>query len=141
MEPLFQQANDKGYVEYLTRRNMEVYYAKRGISWDHELFSKNWNEFENYEISMDGHSIGVLSLSQDDVAYYIRDLQIEADWRCQGIGSRAIEYAIEIARESGFKLLRLRVFCINPAIKLYDRLGFEIRKAEQGTHYMEKEIS
>ncbi|WP_036186577.1 GNAT family N-acetyltransferase [Marinobacterium lacunae] len=141
MKPIVQQADNKGYVENLTRENMAVYYSKLGVLWDDALFSRNWNEFENYEITLNGSAVGVLRLSRDDVAYYIRDLQIEPRWQRHGLGSEAIFYAIEVARKAGVRLLRLRVFCINPAVALYDRIGFRVCKTEQGIHYMEREIS
>lgn len=79
-------------------------------------------------------------MSHDAVAYYIRDLQIEPDWQSRGIGSAAIAYAMEIAGQAGFRLLRLRVFCINPAVALYERQGFRICKTERNTHYMERAL-
>lgn len=141
MKLVFRAAKDKSFVEQLTRRNMAAYYARLGISWDCTLFDKNWNEFENYEIAVNGCSVGVLRLSHDGTAYYIRDLQLEQAWQGQGLGSQAINYAVEVARRSGIRLLRLRVFCENPATALYERMGFRICKIEGGTHYMERELS
>ena len=141
MKPTFRQTKNKNFVEQLTLRNMESYYNEIGICWDHALFDKNWNEFENYEITLEGCAVGVLRLSHDNFAYYIRDLQIESDWQHQGVGSQAISFTIEAALKAGFQLLRLRVFCVNPAVALYERMGFRICKTEGGTHYMERELS
>ncbi|MFC6672307.1 GNAT family N-acetyltransferase [Marinobacterium aestuariivivens] len=140
MKLVFRPAEDKGFVEQLTRRNMAAYYARLGIDWDCSLFDKNWNEFESYELAVNGCAVGVLRLSHDDRAYYIRDLQLEQAWQRQGLGSQAIGYAAEVARRSGIRLLRLRVFSMNPATALYERLGFRICKTEGGTHSMEREL-
>lgn len=141
MKPTFRQAKNKDFVERLTLRNMEPYYKEIGIRWDHTLFDKKWHEFENYEITLDDCVVGVLRLSHDDSAYYIRDLQIEPDWQQQGAGSQAICFTAEVARKAGLQLLRLRVFCVNPAVALYERMGFRICKTENGIHYMERNLS
>lgn len=141
MKPTFWQAKNMAFVEQLTRRNMEPYYKELGISWDHTVFEKNWSEFETYEIILNNCRVGVLRLSHDESAYYIRDLQIEPSWQHQGLGSQAISYTVEVAKKAGFQILRLRVFCINPAVALYERKGFRICKTEGGTHYMERELS
>ncbi|OOV87847.1 GNAT family N-acetyltransferase [Oceanospirillum linum] len=141
MNLTFRQAKNKGFVEQLTLRNMEPYYKELGIRWDHALFDANWKEFENYEIAIDKCAIGCLRLSHDSCAYYIRDLQINPDWHNKGVGTQAINFAIGVARKEGFQLLRLRVFCANPAAALYERKGFRICKTEDGTHYMERELS
>ncbi|WP_245696503.1 GNAT family N-acetyltransferase [Onishia taeanensis] len=140
MNPIFRRAKDKGYVERLTRTNMAPYYEKAGLVWDRALFEKNWQEFESYEVAINGGVAGVLRLSHDDVAYYIRDLQIEPSWQHQGLGTRAINFAIEIARNAGAQRLRLRVFCENPAVALYERMGFQVCKTAEDTHYMEREL-
>jgi len=141
MKLTFRHAKDKGFVEQLTLRNMEPYYKELGIRWDHALFDANWKGFENYEIAIDKCAIGTLRLSHDNCAYYIRDLQIDPDWQNKGVGSQAINFAIAVAQKEGFQLLRLRVFCANPAVALYRRLGFRICKTEVGVHAMERELS
>lgn len=137
----FRQAKDKNFAGQLTRKNMEPYYKELGIRWDQELFDKNWGAFENYELLVNSAPVGVLRLSHDHLAYYIRDLQVDLRWQCKGLGTRAIEYSAEIARNAGFGFLRLRVFCKNPAVSLYERMGFRIRKTEDEMHYMQCEIS
>ncbi|MDX1456776.1 MAG: GNAT family N-acetyltransferase [Marinobacter sp.] len=141
MKAEFRQARDKDFVRQLTRKNMGPYYRTFGIGWSQELFDTNWDTFENYEMLVNSGPVGVLRLSHDDLAYYIRDLQVAHRWQRKGLGTTAIEYATEIARNAGFELLRLRVFCINPAVSLYERMGFHIQKTEGGMHYMEREVS
>lgn len=141
MTPEFRQAKNKEFVERLTRQNMEPYYQKIGIHWDQALFDKNWEEFESYEITLGDSALGVLRLSHDNTAYYIRDLQIRPGWQGRGVGSQAIIFARGIARKAGVGLLRLCVFSMNPAVALYERLGFRVCKTEDAVHYMEMELS
>lgn len=59
-------------------------------------------------------------------ALYIGKLGVNVDNVRQGIGSRILEEAINLAREKGAEYLRLFVVDINiPAIKLYEKNGFK----------------
>ncbi|WP_458524709.1 GNAT family N-acetyltransferase [Onishia taeanensis] len=137
----FRQAKSKEFVESLTRHNMDSYYKRIGIPWDQERFDRNWEEFESYEINVDDTVVGVLRLSHDNVAYYIRDLQIRPSWQGKGVGSQAIIFARGIAKRAGAILLRLCVFIMNPAVAFYERLGFRVCKTEGAVQYMEMKIS
>ncbi|MFC4257633.1 GNAT family N-acetyltransferase [Marinobacter lacisalsi] len=141
MKAQFRRTKDKDFTGQLIRKNMESYYRELGIDWDQGLFDKNWDVFENYELLVNFAPVGILRLSHDHLAYYIRDLQVDPRWQCKGFGTQAIEYAADIARNSGFGLLRLRVFRRNPAVSLYERMGFRIRKTKDEMHYMEREVS
>lgn len=133
----FRKARNLHSAEHLIRQNMSAYYAKQGILWDSELFKKNWSTFDNYEVCVGDQAVGILCLSLDAVACYIRDLHVESAWQGQGLGTRAIHHAAETAKKSGVRLLRLRVFDGNPAVRLYERVGFRKVKTEDNTHYME----
>ncbi|WP_432468307.1 GNAT family N-acetyltransferase [Agarivorans sp. Z349TD_8] len=141
MKPLFQVAKNKDFAERLTRQNMQAYYQQLGILWDQAAFDINWHEFENYEIAVNRCPVGMLRISHDELAYYIRDLQIEPTWQGQGLGSQALSYAIELARKADVRLLRLCVFETNPALALYQRKGFRICKTERYVHYMARELN
>ncbi len=135
----YRQARDKKFVGQLIRKNMEPYYKELGIEWDQEVFDKNWEVFENYELLVDSVPVGVFRISYDHMDCYIRDVQVDYRWQCKGLGSKAIEYSSEIALNAGFGLLRLRVFCRNPAVSLYKRMGL-CSKTEGEFHYMEREV-
>ncbi|TVP43088.1 MAG: GNAT family N-acetyltransferase [Halomonas sp.] len=140
MKLIIRPATDKAFAETLTRQNMSAYYAQLDMRWDEALFEKGWRELDNYELVVDGSTVGILRLSRDENAYYIRELQIQQQWQCYGLGSQAIRFAIESTQQANIKLLRLRVFCTNPARALYERMGFRIRKTEGGMHYMERSV-
>ncbi len=56
---------------------------------------------------------------------WIDELFIRPEWRGRGIGSTALEFASQAARDLGAKVLHLEVNRGNPAIDLYRRHGFE----------------
>lgn len=140
MKLIIRPTSDKAFAENIIIKNMSAYYKQLDMRWDTTLFDKQWSELDGYELVVDTAPVGLLCLNHDENAYYIRELQIDHKWQRRGLGTAAIHYAEEIAKQADIHLLRLRVFCINPAIALYKRMGFYVRKTEGGTHYMERYI-
>tara|TARA_R110000751_G_scaffold190692_1_gene296446 strand:- start:86 stop:511 length:426 start_codon:yes stop_codon:yes gene_type:complete len=140
MTPIIRPTNDKAFAEKLILQNMSAYYEQLDMRWDTALFDKQWDELASYELVINTSPVGLLCVNHDEAAYYIRELQIDHKCRRQGLGTAAIRYTEEIAQQAGIRLLRLRVFCINPAIALYERMGFRICKTEDNTHYMQRRI-
>ncbi|MGM0826364.1 MAG: GNAT family N-acetyltransferase [Pseudomonadota bacterium] len=140
MTPVIRSTNDKTFAEKLIRQNMSAYYKQLDMYWDPVLFDKDWSELDSYELVINACQVGLLCINHDENAYYIRELQIDPQWQRQGLGEAAIRFVMEIARRAGIPLLRLRVFSINPAVALYERMGFRICKTQGHTHYMERRI-
>jgi GNAT superfamily N-acetyltransferase len=75
--------------------------------------------------------VGYLVLSFDFSLEYggknawIDELFVERESRGEGVGSKALEFAFQAARELGAKVLHLEVNRGNRAIDLYRRHGFE----------------
>lgn len=83
--------------------------------------------------------VGRLSLARDShpASRHVADvgLMVAAGHRRRGIGSALLEQAVEWAREAGIEKLELHVFPYNePAIRLYERFGFE-REGVRRAHY------
>ncbi|WP_339882903.1 GNAT family N-acetyltransferase [Vreelandella maris] len=140
MTPIIQPTDDKVFAEELIRQNMSGYYTQLNMRWDTDLFDRQWDELDSYVLVINASRVGLLCINHDEDAYYIRELQISPEWRCQGLGTAAIRFTADTAQQAGIRLLRLRVFCINPAIALYERMGFRILKTAAGMHAMERRI-
>jgi RimJ/RimL family protein N-acetyltransferase len=87
----------------------------------------------------DGAIIGRLSLARDShpASAHVADLglMVASGHRRRGIGRSLLAQAVDWARETGVEKLELHVFPHNePAIKLYERFGFE-REGVRRDHY------
>jgi RimJ/RimL family protein N-acetyltransferase len=83
--------------------------------------------------------IGRLSLARDThpASAHVADLglMVAKDARRAGVGRALLEAAVDWARASGVRKLELHVFPWNePAIRLYERFGFE-REGLRKRHY------
>lgn len=140
MTPIIRPTDDKAFAEKLIRQNMSDYYQHLDMRWDTELFDRQWGELDSYALVINASRVGLLCINHDEDAYYIRELQIDPMWQRQGLGTAAIRFTAETAQQADIHLVRLRVVGINPAIALYQRMGFRISKTAKGMHTMERRI-
>jgi RimJ/RimL family protein N-acetyltransferase len=87
----------------------------------------------------DGGIVGRLSVARDThpASPHVADLglMVSASHRQRGIGRALLETAVDWAKEVGIEKLELHVFPHNePAIRLYERFGFE-REGLRRAHY------
>jgi putative acetyltransferase len=87
----------------------------------------------------EGRIVGRLSVARDPhgASRHVADLglMVAASHRRRGVGQALLEQAVEWAREAGIRKLELHVFPWNaPAIRLYERFGFEREGLRKG-HY------
>jgi RimJ/RimL family protein N-acetyltransferase len=86
-----------------------------------------------------GELVGRLSVARDThpASAHVADLglMIAKGWRGRGVGTALLDTAVAWARESGVRKLELHVFPWNkPALRLYERYGFEREGLRRG-HY------
>jgi len=88
---------------------------------------------ENSIILLAEQSIGRMLVDRKDAAILLVDIAILNDYRNRRIGSSLIQGLLEEAVASQ-KSVRLSVYKLNPAVRLYERLGFS-RIADDGVYF------
>ncbi|MEB4820230.1 GNAT family N-acetyltransferase [Bacillus thuringiensis] len=63
----------------------------------------------------------------DKINGFIYELFVREEFRGNGISKRLMRTAIEHLRQDGYSEVRLSAFAGNKAIKLYEKMGFNIR--------------
>jgi len=67
---------------------------------------------------------------------WVDEFFVRREYRGKGIGSQALRFFMERARELGVKTVHLGVRCGNPAIELYRRAGFKEHDAYVMTKWL-----
>src|SRR5215467_7422190 len=113
-------------------------YVEQTWGWDEDLqqgyFKKGFKAEELQIISFENNDIGMISIENREDEVFLRSIEINSGYQKRGIGSFIIERMIKDAGRGG-KPVSLYVLKVNPARRLYERLGFEIVN-ETATHYI-----
>lgn len=83
-------------------------------------------------VIIDGEPVGVLNVADWGAEFHLAWVAIAPEMHGRGLGKRLVRHAMDEAARAG-KPLSLQVLRINPATKLYERLGFR-QYDENGPH-------
>lgn len=129
--------NDISFLYALHIATMKEY-IDQTWGWDdafqESLFKKNYVPAEFQVITFNGSDIGMLSLEEREEEIFLRTIKIHPNYQSQGIGTAIISKIIADGTLN-MKPVRLRVLKVNPAKRLYERLGFSTVE-ETSTHYI-----
>jgi len=98
------------------------------------LFLERFEPAHLQIVIVDGHDVGILSVKQEPDTLILANLQILPDSQKQGLGTAIIRTLLWQASRQGVPV-SLQVLKVNPARKLYERLGFTVT-GETDTHYL-----
>jgi GNAT superfamily N-acetyltransferase len=97
--------------------------------WDEERvrarFAEDFTPERAQVLHADGRDIGWIQISDNGEGLHLDQLHLIESYRNRGIGTRLIEALLDRGRRGG-KWVGLNVIRGNPAIRLYQRLGFAL---------------
>ncbi len=125
-------------VEYDTMR----WIIEQLSGWDEaqhfETFAKKWEVDEVSIITVAGKDAGWLQTAAVDDAIFLKQIYLDQPFQRQGVGTGVIQIVVEEGRSQS-KAVSLGVVKINPARRLYERLGFRTTHEDEYKFYMRRE--
>ena len=97
----------------------------------------NWPDAEQEILLSNGQPAGWAVVARRGDAIHLVDIAIVPELRGQGLGTSRIRELLEESDRTG-KPVRLSVTTINPANRLYERLGFRRTGGDEVRHYLER---
>ena len=101
-------------------------------------FRKSWDVTQVRIIILDRTDIGWMQSFVKDEALFLGQLFVDGASRRQGIGTEVVKTLIEEAARAG-QALTLGVVKTNPALQLYERLGFRTTHEDERKFYMRRD--
>ena len=101
-------------------------------------FRQQWKMTQVRIITFEGADIGWLQSATRGDALFLAQLFVDASFQRRGIGTEVINRVIgEAARAR--QAVALAVVKVNPALRLYERLGFRITQEDDRKFYMRRD--
>ena len=104
-------------------------------------FNAQWSHYEQYYpqaaflvIEHDGKPIGRIYIDRSTDEICLVDIALIPEARGKGLGRELIQEILDEARQTG-KRVAIHVERFNPAMRLYERLGFKAVE-ENGVYYL-----
>jgi len=137
LRPATQQ--DGPFLYRLLKATMQEYVAQTW-GWDEEwqqaYFWARFDPAHRQIIVRDGQDIGVLTVEEHADEILLSQIYILPGYQGQGVGTALIRSVLQ--RGAALRLpVRLRVLKVNPARRLYERLGFAVTAETEERCFME----
>jgi ribosomal protein S18 acetylase RimI-like enzyme len=117
-------------------------YVTQVWGWDEKfnrgLFWQKFNSRRYQVIVINERDVGAVALEHRENEAFLADIEITREWRGQGLGTAIISKFLADARRQGIPTA-LQVLKVNPARRLYQRLGFQV-VGETDTHYLMRTV-
>jgi ribosomal protein S18 acetylase RimI-like enzyme len=130
--------DDYEYLYRLNESTMRTYAEQTYGPWDEavarRIFAERWRPATLQVIVVDGEDAGMLEVQPSDGEINLTNIRVAPEYQGQGIGTRLIAEVVRDAHQRG-RPVTLRVLKVNPALRLYERLGFA-RVGETDTHHL-----
>ena len=127
---LFCQTMDEGLISLVAAQRDAILRLQFGAQI--ETYKAEFPRAEHQILMLDDRKIGRVMVERTSTAHLGVDIALLRDYRNGGIGTMLIQKLLDEAASAG-KPFRISVVKYNPAIHLYERLGFKIT-GETATH-------
>ena len=104
-----------------------------------ETFKRLWQPLE-VRIVEASADIGWLQTREETDAIFLCQLYVARNYQRRGIGTQVMRVLIEESERAG-KGMTLGVVKINPAVRLYQRLGFQIVREDDYKFHMRRDCA
>jgi GNAT superfamily N-acetyltransferase len=100
-----------------------------------EIGLQQWDPNQVRIIMLDGADIGWLQTITQDDELFVAQMYVDRPFQGRGIGTDVMKRLIGVAKQLK-QTVRLNVVKINPARRLYERLGFRVTHEDDHKFYM-----
>jgi GNAT superfamily N-acetyltransferase len=133
-------AADGEYLYRLTEQTMRAYAEATWGAWNEQAvreFTDRAARDGSFQlIRRHGVTVGAVRIERFPGHVVLDQLSVATPYQRQGIGTQIVRGLMSEARDAN-KPLRLRVLRVNPAKRLYERLGFVVTETTNERYYME----
>lgn len=130
---------DKDFILEAFKLSMREY-VEWAWGWDEEVQQNSfWTNLpiEKFKlICVNGQAAGAIYVEDHEQYHWVRTIFLRPEFQGQGVGSALLAQEADRARNDN-KHLVLKVIKINPAKRLYERLGFKTVKEDNVTYHMQ----
>jgi ribosomal protein S18 acetylase RimI-like enzyme len=132
---------DFDYCARLYFEGMENIIKELNLDMDAQIagFRQRWDVTQVRIITRNGTDIGWLQSFVKDDALFLGQLFVDGALRGRGIGTQLVKGLIEEAAKAG-RAVTLGVVKTNPALRLYERLGFRTTHEDERKFYMRRDL-
>lgn len=132
-------ATDRDWLWATKTRCLRAYIEQTYGAWDEDTqrarFDATFIVEEIHIVSFDGQDAGFLAARHDADVIQLFNLMIAPEFQNRGLGTAVLRHVLAHAQARRLPV-RLQVMKVNPARRLYERVGFrEIPAEEIPTHY------
>jgi ribosomal protein S18 acetylase RimI-like enzyme len=133
-------AQDFGYCRRLYFAGMKRIIEELNLDMGDQAtgFLEQWTLEQVRIITVDGSDVGWLQSAMQEDALFLAQLFVDGPFQRQGIGTEVMNRLISDAA-CLHQAMRLAVVKINPALRLYQRLGFRVTHEDDRKFYMRRD--
>lgn len=128
---------DKPFLLRLREATMRDYLKQSGLPFDEAAqIARSMDRFEHAQIVMqDGHDIGLLKNDKSTNPWELVQIQLLPAYQRKGIGETLLRQTLAEASKAKVAVL-LSVLKVNPAKRLYERVGFREIGEKDGIRFL-----